>query len=150
MKTISESLKQKNFQSKQLKANMNVLFTANFIANEFSDLLMPFQISNEQYNVLRILRGSYPAQLEQHDVENRMISCNANLTLSLNKLALKGWVSLRITAFKADNNLVSITDAGLKLLEKLDHVIDQKNQSVNKLTNEEAEMLSVLLDKMRS
>jgi DNA-binding MarR family transcriptional regulator len=150
MKTINESIQQKEFQSNQMKANVNVLFTANFLMNQFSEVLMPFNISNEQYNVLRILRGSHPNQLAQHDVESRMVSCNSSLTMMLNKLALKGLVQLRITAFKSDNNVVSITEAGLKLLEKLDKEIDQKKHLYDKLTNEEAATLSALLDKMRS
>ena len=59
METINEAIKQKEFRSERLKANINLLYTAHWLTNKISSLLKPFDVTHEQFNVLRILKNNF-------------------------------------------------------------------------------------------
>ena len=81
MASLEQDIKQKNFANEQVKANLNVLYTANWIYNKISSFLKPHNLTHEQFNVLRILRGSHPKSMCQKDILSRMIAPNSTLTV---------------------------------------------------------------------
>lgn len=84
MKSIEQEIKQKNFDNELVKANVNILFTANWLLNKFSSVLKPINFTHEQFNVLRKLKGSYPNIICQKEILERMIAPNSNITLIVN------------------------------------------------------------------
>ncbi len=150
MKTIGEHLKQKEFPSNNVKSNLNILFTANWITNKISKILKPFKISHEQYNVLRILRGKYPKSTNQKDILERMIAPNSNITLIIRRLKLKKLVKVERSPTDGRAYDISITQDGLDLLKSLDTIVDEYHLQFNSLSEDEAETLSNLLDKLRN
>lgn len=145
---IEEEIQQtKPFPSPQIKAIVNLSFTAAWISSQQSNLLKPYGISTQQYNILRILRGMYPKPATVKLLIERMIDKNSNASRLVEKLKKKGLVERRTCEEDRRQVDVIITQDGLILLEELTEVIDSLKKI--SLTDEEALQLSDLLDKMR-
>lgn len=147
---LEEEIKQgKGFQNQHVKAVVNIMYTDGWLRSLLSDLLKPYDLTNQQYNVLRILRGSYPKPLSTSDIRSRMIDKMSDASRIVDRLCKKEVVER--TTCSADKRLVDvfITDSGLKLLEEIDVSMDKFNSSLAKLTDEEALTLNSLLDKLR-
>lgn len=150
MGTIEEEIKQKKFQSEQHKAIVNLMYTSSWLYNQNSARLKKFGITPEQFNVLRILRGSHPTPLMLLEITNRMIDKSSNATRLVEKLRVKGFVKREICPNNRRQVDILITDKGLQLLAKID--IDQKEwiEMQGKLNNTDAKELNRLLEKLRS
>ena len=149
MKRIEDLIKAK-FISSQQKAIVNIRFTSNFLNNNQNLFMKDFDLTMPQFNVLRILRGAKKAVSIQ-EVKNRMIEKSPNTTRLIDKLELKGFV-LRVAQTNEDKRKVNleITTKGLDVLSSIDQRIDESNLFKHQLSDEEAEQLSFLLDKIRS
>lgn len=141
---------QSGFINEQVKAQLNVLYTANYVYNKISANLKPFGVTHEQFNVLRILRGRHPGHMSQKDILQRMIAPNSNITLIIKRLVKKGFVHVAQSARDRREYEITITKQGQSKLKELDKYIQEKKDSFNKLTVSEAFHLNALLDKLRS
>ncbi len=149
MSTIDEEIQSK-FSCSQQKALVNILFTSNWVKNIHSDLLKPFDITLQQYNILRILRGSKKSKMTMQSVKSRMVEKSPNTTRLTDMLLEKKY----IVRTRCDNDrrvvYVQISKEGLLLLESIDVIFDTEISKIHKnLTDNEAEVLSSLLDKLR-
>jgi DNA-binding MarR family transcriptional regulator len=149
MASFEVEIKQSSFGNENVKATLNVLFTANFLYNQISNTLKPFNLTHEQFNVLRILRGSHPNSMCQKDILSRMVAPNSNLTLIIKKLVNKAWVVVEKAEWDKREYVINITDDGLALLKQIDALFEEKKDAFNKLTASEAFHLNALLDKLR-
>lgn len=146
---IEEALKTNKFKSDQHKAMLNIMFTASWLRNKVVCKLKCYGISQEQYNVLRILRGSHPTTLCAKDITDRMIDKNSNTTRIMDKLITKEYINkLRGEVDRREVN-ISITESGLELLKEIDKVEAIDNPNYLNLSDAESGLLSALLDKMR-
>ncbi|MCX6218088.1 MarR family transcriptional regulator [Spirosoma sp.] len=139
------------FKSPYQRVLVNLMYTSNWIAGSQTQLLKPFKLTLQQYNVLRILRGQYPNPIKVSDITERMLDKMSNASRLVDKLLAKKLV-LR-TECPSDRRAVDvlITEKGLALLKQLDTHQDALNKSFQeKLTVEEAESLSLLLDRLRA
>jgi len=136
------------FKSEQQKAVVNIRITSNFIGNKQHQWMSQFDLSMAQFNVLRILRGA-KTQLSVHVVKERMIEKSPNTTRLMDKLIEKKLIAR--TRCEHDKRIVfvEITEKGLELLLRIDEKLDEVIFISNGLTNEEAETLNTLLDKVR-
>lgn len=150
MATLEKEIKQSSFASEQVKANLNILYTANWLYNQISSALKPYQLTHEQLNVLRILRGSNPQSMCQKDILSRMISPSSNLTLLIKKLKIKKWVTVQQSKKDKREYVINISAEGLKKLKEMDLVLDANKDKFNRLTVSEAFHLNALLDKCRT
>jgi DNA-binding MarR family transcriptional regulator len=145
MGDISTEINSK-FDNAKVKALINILYTANWISNFQNEFFKPFGISPQQYNILRILKGANQA-LKVQTIKERMIDRSPNATRLMDKLCDKALIE-RIPC-PEDRRVVhiEITMKGIKLLEE---IADNFNDELIKnITEEEAQLLSDLLDKMR-
>ncbi len=149
MASFEQEIKQSNFANEQLKANLNVLFTANFLYNKVTSALKPFNLTHEQFNVLRILRGSHPNSMCQKDILSRMIAPNSNLTLIIKKLVDKNWIIVEKAEWDRREYVINITEGGLELLEQINKDLKSREELFSKLSTSEAFHLNALLDKLR-
>jgi len=94
MATLEEAIKQAKFPNQIIKANLNVLYTANWLNNKIANYLKPFKVTHEQFNVLRILKEKHPESMCQKDVLSRMLAPNSNVTLIIKKLITKKFVTV--------------------------------------------------------
>ncbi len=141
---------EKNINSKlvkeRIKAFLNIKYTAGWLDNHVNDILQPFNISEQQYNILRILRGAKEA-ITVKTVKERMIRKSPNVTRLMDKLCDKKWIDR--TRCEDDRRVVfvKISNSGLKLLESIK--FDEVDYQIESLTEEEAIDLNRLLDKIR-
>lgn len=149
MPRIEEEIKQQRFENIQIKANINVLFTANWLYNKISMHLKPFQVTHEQFNVLRILKGSHPKSMCQKDILSRMIAPNSNLTLIIKKLVSKKLVKVLQSEKDKREYKINITTSGINLLKAIDFEFKNNKSSFSGLSASESFHLSALLDKLR-
>lgn len=149
MVKIEEELKQSKFASPQHKAVVNVLFTYGWISNHFREIFKNYDLTQQQYNVLRILRGKYPDALNPSEIKEVMIDKNPDLTRLCDRLMARNLIDRCIDRDNRRKMNIRITDEGLKILDQIDPVMDQYNKSVSNLTDVEAQQLSELLDKLR-
>jgi len=134
------------FQSPKQKAVINILYTANWVHSKQIMFFKQFGISLQQFNVLRILRGA-KAPLKVQTIKKRMIERAPNVTRLIDKLFSKGLID-RISC-KHDRRVVHIviTAKGLHLLKVISR--NMKEDTLENLDDEEALILSDLLDKIR-
>ncbi len=147
---LEDEIVQKSFKDEFHKLAINLQFTAAHYRNEFRGRLKPYEISPEQFNILRILRGQHPGAANAKLVAERMIDRSSNVSRLVEKLRLKGHVSR--TACDEDRRSVDleITGKGLDVLARLDDDMETTHMSLaDHLTNAEAKQLNDLLDKVR-
>ncbi|HLP20859.1 MAG TPA: MarR family transcriptional regulator [Chitinophagales bacterium] len=150
MGTIEEEIKQqKKFESEHEKAMVNILYTSSWLHNKNAARFKEFDITPEQYNVLRILRGSHPKPLMLGEVTCRMLDKNSNATRLVEKLRLKGLVKRELCPNNRRQVDIVITDKGLTLLSKIDFTTEEWNASLKTITKAEAQELNRILDKLR-
>lgn len=149
MGSLENQLKQKKFENEQIKANINILYTANWLYNKISTRLKPFNLTHEQFNVLRILKGSYPNCMSQKDILSRMIAPSSNLTLIIKKLKDKDLIELKNSSKDKREYEIIIKNSGLKLLNNINNQLKKDGPSISNLSDEEAFQLNNILDKLR-
>jgi DNA-binding MarR family transcriptional regulator len=135
------------FESNKLKAFLNIKYTASWINTKEVEFFKPYGISPQQYNILRILRGA-GEKTKVQTVKDRMVDRAPNVTRLMDKLLEKHLIVRSRCEDDRRVVYVSITDEGLLLLSELDKSMVGFDV-VKNLTEEEAEILSNLLDKIR-
>lgn len=132
------------------KAVLNIIYTQNDITERLIEILKPYDLSNEQYNVLRILRGQKGNPTNMCVIQERMLAKTSNTTRLVDKLLLKELVTRKVCNENRRKIEVLITEKGLSILSELDpKVIDYENNIVANLTSDELEQLNDLLEKIR-
>lgn len=146
---IDKDIHQNKFRNDRHKAMVNLLFTYGWTIERLKLFVSEEGITHQQFNILRILRGNHPMPLSTLTIRERMIDKMSDTSRIVDRLLSKGLV--RKVICKKDRRLVdvSITDKGLKLLEKLDRKQDEMDGILGNLSEKEASNLSKLLDKIR-
>ena len=130
---------------------LNILYTQNIITEKFSEILKPYDLSEEQFNVLRILRGQKGNPANMCLIQERMLAKTSNTTRLVDKLLLKELVTREVCPKNRRKMEVLITTKGLDLLTVLDpKVIDYELSFSKNLNTEELEQLNHLLEKFRT
>lgn len=147
---LEDEIKQVKFKSDYQRAMLNIVFTANWLEVGISKILKHYDLSSQQYNVLRILRGSRPNPLNLLDIQERMMDKMSNATRLVEKLRQKGL----LTRIQCPSNRrkveIEITDKGMEVLRELDPSMEENDELLaQRMTKEEAHQLSQLLDKLR-
>lgn len=146
---IEDAVKQENFESPQVKAWMNVIYTYNQMTDQVNQAFKQFEITSQQYNVLRILRGRKGKPVCCGEVKEVMLDKNPDLTRLSDRLIKKGLIERSVNEQNRRQVQLTITQKGLDLLEEMDPVIKEHNQFLMNLSDSEAEKLSVLMEKLR-
>ena len=128
------------------KALINILYTASWISSFQNEFFKPFGISRQQYNILRILKGSQ-SPLKVQTIKKRMIERSPNATRLMDKLYAKALIE----RFSCEDDrrvvYIKITEKGMDLLDAISKDFNQ--DLLKNITAEEALQLSGLLDKIR-
>ena len=147
--SLEQDIKQEKFQNEFEKSAVNILYTASWLYNLNSARLKSHAITPEQYNVLRILRGSHPKALMLADVTCRMIDKSSNATRLVEKLRQKGLLKREICENNRRQVDISITEKGLAVLKKIDTEAETWMETLKVITKTEAQELNRILDKLR-
>jgi MarR family transcriptional regulator, 2-MHQ and catechol-resistance regulon repressor len=146
---IENDIHQSKFSSSRQKAMINILYSYGWVLEKIKESLSREDITHQQFNILRILRGSHPKPLSTLQIRERMLDKMSDTSRIVDRLVTKGLVK-KSTCSK-DKRLVDviITDKGQKLLKKIDAESDHITEIMANLSEMEAETLSQLLDKLR-
>lgn len=147
---IDKDIQQYNFKSARQKAMINLLYSYGWVLERIKDFLAKEDITHQQFNILRILRGSLPHPLSTLQIRERMLDRMSDTSRIVDRLVAKDLV--KKTTCEKDKRLVdvTITDKGLELLSRLDAKEDVSQDIMANFTENDAEMLSNLLDKLRN
>lgn len=148
---IEEIIKSSFQMPAEKKALLNVMYTQNIIAEKFNEVLKPFELSAEQFNVLRILRGQKGNPVNMFIIQERMIAKTSNTTRLVDKLLAKALVLREICPQNRRKMEITITPKGMELLKQLDPLVEAHEQKFsNNLTEKELIQLNNLLEKFRN
>ncbi len=148
---IEEIIKSNVTMDAAKKVILNLMYTQTVIADKFNEILKPYDLSSEQYNVLRILRGQKGCPANMCLIQERMIAKNSNTTRLIDKLLLKELVTREVCPENRRKIEVQITEKGLDLLDELDpKVLENEKLFSNNLSKDELELLNTLLEKYRT
>src|SRR5215213_8705839 len=147
--SIEKEINQKHFTSEFQKSVINVIYTSSWINERMKKILDRFDITSQQFNILRILRGA-GQPLSTLQIRQRMLDKMSDTSRIVDRLIKKGLVKKVIC--KTDRRLVdvTITEKGMKLLEKLDDMQDSLDGILSNLNETDAKQLNKLLDKIRN
>ena len=148
---IEEAIQQSTFQDEYHKLHINILFTASWLTQLTTSILKPFNLSMQQFNILRILKGRRPESATVKYLTERMIDKMSNASRLVEKLKQKGFVE-RISCPEDRRRVnITITAAGLEIVEEASQVLQEEmTAKISKLSIEEAKMVSDILDKLRA
>jgi MarR family 2-MHQ and catechol resistance regulon transcriptional repressor len=147
---LEQAIQQSSFISDENKVAINFMYTYNNFKENHNNFFKPFAITPQQYNVLRILRGSYPKPLTTFQLRDRMLDKMSDASRIVERLVKKDLVVRKVS--KSDKRLVDvvISDAGQKLLESIEIPQDNRIREVFKnFSADDTAIFGKLLDKMR-
>jgi len=147
---LEEEIQQKKFKSEHHKLAVNIIYSAGWVNNMNMHILKQFNLSGQQFNILRILKGSAPEPASVKLLTERMLDKMSNASRLVEKLKQKGLVER--TACPEDRRQVNIviTEKGLEVVTEATEILDKEIESqLSKLNKKEAQQLNELLDKMR-
>lgn len=142
-------IRQEKFHNDHQKAVINILYTGSWLYNINAGFLKKFAITPEQFNVLRILRGSFPKPMMLVEITMRMIDKSSNCTRLVEKLRQKGLVKRQTCEDNRRQVDISITDKGQQLLKKIDTSQLVWMEPMEKISKADAKELNRILDKLR-
>jgi len=149
MVQLQKEVKASKFENVFQQALVNVIFTYHWSNKNVKEALEPFDITQQQYNVLRILRGQYPSPATVNLIKNRILDKMSDTSRIVDRLIQKGYVDKSVNNYDKRAVDIIISDKGLTLLKKMDKEVDFSSFIAPNLTEAEAEQLNILLDKMR-
>lgn len=149
MRKIEDEIQSRKFYNGRHKATINILFTSNWITDILEKRAAVHKITLQQYNILRILRGQYPAPATNCLLRERMLDKTPDVSRIVDRLVSKGLVSK--TPSTSDRRAVDvlITPKGLDTLTDLEEHMLMMDVLQENITEAECEMLNNLLDKLR-
>ncbi len=147
---IEDAIQQKKFNSEKEKALLNILYTGSWINTLQQRFFKTFDLSPQQYNVLRILRGQHPNPVSVSSIQDRMIDKMSNVSRLVEKLR-QGNLIKRSECSKDRRQMdIIITDEGLALLMSIDNQHEDLNNLMESIDHHDAKLLNELLDKLRT
>lgn len=147
---ITEAIKQEKFTSNVNKAVINILYTSNWLRDHQKTFFANYDIKSQHYNVLRILKGKHPEAAAPGEIKEVMLDKSPDLTRLLDKLVAQKLVERFMCKENRRKVDVYITDKGIALLSLIaEDMKDVNDLWKSKLSEQEGEILSELLDKLR-
>ncbi|MEM0542148.1 MarR family transcriptional regulator [Flavobacterium sp. j3] len=148
---IEEIIKSNVALKDSKKVMLNIFYAQNVINDKFNEILKPYDLSGEQYNVLRILRGQKGNPANMCVIQERMLAKNSNTTRLIDKLLLKDLVTRDVCPVNRRKIEVLITAKGLEILAILDPKVEEHELFfAQNLNAKELENLNTLLEKYRN
>jgi DNA-binding MarR family transcriptional regulator len=147
--SIEKDIRQPGFRNEHQKGMINLFYTYYWVMERVKKFLDEEDLTPQQYNILRILRGSDSKPLSTLQIRERMLDKMSDTSRIVDRLLLKELVHKKTSS--QDKRLVDvvISDKGKNLLEKLDGQNKDLDGILGELTSEDLLALNKLLDKIR-
>ncbi len=146
---LEEAIKSTKFKSPVQKAGLNVLYTAWWLKTLSSKELKKFDLTHEQYNVLRILKGKHPEKMCVKDIASRMIEKNSNVPRIIDRLENKKLISRAQGEIDGRQTVMSLTEIGIGVLENATTSLNEIWEKSISISVNDANELNELLEKLR-
>lgn len=146
--SLEKDITQPSFRNEYQKGIINLIYTCNWANEKMNFFFDKEDVTAQQYNILRILRGA-GKPISTLQIRERMLDKMSDTSRIVDRLVLKGLA--KKTVCKNDKRLVdvSISSHGKKLLEKIDKYENDMDAIFGNITEAEAKILNKLLDKIR-
>lgn len=147
--SIEAKIKTDNISAHK-RALINIIYTANFINEEIANILKPFDISIQQFNVLRILKGQKDKPANLSTIQDRMVSKMSNTTRLVDKLIDKKLVDRTVCKQNRRKVEILITPYGKTYLEKINAAVESKEiELTHKLNPKQLQTINFILNQIR-
>ncbi|MGQ2984583.1 MarR family winged helix-turn-helix transcriptional regulator [Flavobacterium sp.] len=147
---IEDAIKSTTALSPSKRTILNIMYTQIVLSETFNEVLKPHDLSTEQFNVLRILRGQKGKPANMGLIQERMISKTSNTTRLVDKLLLKELVTREVCPENRRKMDIAITEKGIEVLAALDPEVDRHEQAyADNLSEDELTTFNLLLEKYR-
>jgi DNA-binding MarR family transcriptional regulator len=147
---IEDEIYQKKFRNNEEKLAVNLIYTNNWLKEFHIKLFKPYDITIQQYNILRILRGSAPEPLTLKKIKERMLDKMSDVSRLIDRLEKKKLVRCAANYHDRRNLDVGISKKGLKLLTDIDDISQSVDLIFKELTESEIAQMNNMLDRIRS
>lgn len=148
--SIEKDIKQEKFKNPYNKVTVNVMFTTVWILNKYAKILKPYNLTEQQYNVLKILRECYPQSANVNYILEGMIDIMSNVSRLVDKLVLKNLVKKVKSKYDLRSVDILLTDKGINLVNEISTIMENYEKSQHGLDDEEVYLLNSLLEKLRN
>ncbi len=146
---IEDEIKQEKFDNDYKKLAVNLIFTQGWVLDKISKILSQFKVTQQQYNVLRILRGQHPTAVTVGLITDRMIQKISDSSRLIDRLVKKGLVDRKMNKADRRKTDLKISAKGLRLLKKIDPETAKFDAIFKHLAKKDVKLLNDLLDKVR-
>lgn len=147
--SLEKEIHQREFRNEYHKALVNIQHTYNYLVGKLNEQFKVFDVTRQQYNVLRILRGQHPGHASILVIRERMLDKMSDASRIVERLRLKGLVSREFGSKDKRSVEVTITDNGLRLLKQMDSEVNKLEGLLSHISPEEIHNFNDLLDKIR-
>ncbi len=146
---LEDEIKQEKFKSEFHKLAVNIIYTHSWLNYHQVQILNRFNLTPQQYNILRILRGQHPNPATVNLLKERMLDKMSDTSRLVERLRIKDLVERKNCKEDRRRAEVIITEKGLKVLQELD-ILEDKFQSIFiNIGEDDAKVVNDLLDKIR-
>lgn len=145
---LEEEIKSK-FRNEYHKARLNIMFTHSILGEKIIPLFKNNNITAQQFNVLRILRGQHPQSINIKDIKERMLDKNSDVSRIIDRLFIKKLILRQESKTDRRQKDVKIAPTGLQLLQQMDGCEQAMDDLLANLSLNEVKQLNFLLDKIR-
>ena len=147
--SLEDDIRQPSFRNEHQKGIINMIYTCNWIIERQKNFFDQENITLQQFNILRILRGSYPKPISTLQIRERMLDKMSDTSRIVDRLVIKELATKKPSL--TDKRLVdiAITSRGIALLERLDRKNEEMDSLLQALSEREVKILNQLLDKIR-
>ncbi|NVK84112.1 MAG: MarR family transcriptional regulator [Cytophagia bacterium] len=147
--TPEEQLKSGKFVNEPHRLRVNLLYSAAWFSDKMNAFLKKHDITQQQFNVLRILRGQAPEPISTKEIRERMIVTNADTSRLVDRLCAKGLITKQPCPHDGRLVQVFIAEKGKELLGVIDKELYLLDEELSNLSEKEMQVLNQLLNKMR-
>lgn len=148
--SLEKEIKQEKFRSEYQKLVINIAVTNSYLTTFLNNYLKPYDLSMQQYNVLRILRGQHPNPVSINSITDRMIDKMSNASRLVEKLRKKSLIERNKCRFDKRQVDVCITSKGLEVLALLDEQMNDYDSAFDHVRLEDAIRANQTLDELRN
>jgi DNA-binding MarR family transcriptional regulator len=147
--TIDEAI-QGRFSNERHRTGVNLIYTSNWHRDKVESVFKEKDITHQQFNILRIVRGAHPKPVTVKYIRERMLDKMSDVSRIVEKLREKGYLERKECPEDRRNVDITITEKGLEYLKELDIIIRATEKIFDIFSPLELKMFNELLDKLRS
>lgn len=148
--SLEEEIKVAKFRNSRHKLTVNLMYTNNWMSSKMQEVFRKHAVTNQQYNILRILRGARPGPCNIQELKARMLDKQPDASRLVDRLLAKGLVDRKVNDIDRRKMDITISNKGLKLLESMEEDVNGFEQLFDGLSDAEVDVVNDLLDKIRS